>query len=149
MPRGQRKGFKHTEKSKAKIRAGVHRAAANGGAWVASAKTRAQPYEVCALRVRMTTYKCAAARTKRCWELTEEDFKAITARPCWYCGDAPNQEAWKYPGPKFNGIDRVDNSIGYVPSNVVACCAICNRAKHTMLKDDFIALAKRIARKHQ
>jgi hypothetical protein len=27
---------------------------------------------------------------------------------------------------KLTGIDRVDNSIGYVTSNIVPCCQICN-----------------------
>lgn len=39
---------------------------------------------------------------------------------CFYCGAAPIP---------VNGIDRVDNSRGYVEDNVVSCCTVCNTAK--------------------
>jgi hypothetical protein len=33
------------------------------------------------------------------------------------------------PRGGFNGIDRVDNSKGYILGNCVPCCSWCNRAK--------------------
>jgi len=38
--------------------------------------------------------------------------------PCVYCG---------YPS---TGLDRIDNSIGHLKSNCVACCAECNIARN-------------------
>jgi len=45
----------------------------------------------------------------------------------------------------FNGIDRVDSEIGYVPENVVTACKYCNIAKRDMTKDQFLDLVARIA----
>lgn len=44
----------------------------------------------------------------------------------------------------YNGIDRMDNSKGYVDGNVLPCCSICNHAKHVMNYDDFISWINRI-----
>ncbi|AQY55293.1 endonuclease VII [Escherichia phage vB_EcoS_ESCO41] len=40
--------------------------------------------------------------------------------PCHYCGhiDTP-----------ANGLDRIDNSIGHVKSNLVPCCRLCNMTR--------------------
>ena len=37
-----------------------------------------------------------------------------------------------YNDHKYNGVDRVDNSLGYIKENCVACCKICNNAKSTL-----------------
>lgn len=44
----------------------------------------------------------------------------------------------------FTGIDRVDNTRGYDPDNVVPCCRVCNRAKDVRTKDEFLSWAKRV-----
>lgn len=38
----------------------------------------------------------------------------------------------------YNGIDRVNNDIGYIKNNCIPCCKICNRAKNSMSYDDFL-----------
>lgn len=38
----------------------------------------------------------------------------------------------------FNEIDRVDNSKGYITSNVVPCCKFCNAAKGTSTVTEFM-----------
>lgn len=53
------------------------------------------------------------------FELSEEEFNEITNQACFYCGSFD----------KYNGIDRVDNSKGYITDNVVPCCRNCNTAK--------------------
>jgi hypothetical protein len=45
---------------------------------------------------------------------------------------------------RYNGIDRVDSSMGYVAGNVVPCCSTCNRMKLDHSYDDFIAHIKKI-----
>ena len=44
----------------------------------------------------------------------------------------------KYKPLAYNGLDRVDNSRGYEPSNVVPCCRRCNRAKDDMSSQEFM-----------
>lgn len=88
------------------------------------------------------------------FNLDKEKFRAITKQNCFYCGSPPAQirtlhkAATGHAAYTYNGVDRINNSLGYEPENVVACCAPCNVAKGTMAQDDFINLAKRIAR-HQ
>ena len=47
---------------------------------------------------------------------------------------------------KINGIDRIDNNIGYTKENSVPCCEICNKAKRDMSYNDFINYLKRIVK---
>lgn len=69
------------------------------------------------------------------------EFKAITSSNCHYCGQVPKQIASKQTtngAYLYNGIDRVDNSLGYTLDNCVPCCKFCNRAKDTLTKEEFI-----------
>ena len=53
------------------------------------------------------------------------DFKTFTGlvqQPCHYCKEIKENEV--------NGIDRVNNSIGYTKENCVPACWKCNRMKH-------------------
>lgn len=38
-----------------------------------------------------------------------------------------------------HGLDRIDNSVGYIKGNVVACCKICNRGKGASTLKEWIA----------
>jgi len=44
----------------------------------------------------------------------------------------------------YNGIDRLDNDLGYVPGNVVSACGRCNKAKLTMPVGDVLAWVKAV-----
>lgn len=71
-------------------------------------------------------YKRDAVRKKRVFELTLDEFRAIVAKPCAYCGKIEELD--------YNGVDRVDNSNGYITDNCVAACKICNlmKSNHTV-----------------
>ena len=60
---------------------------------------------------------------------------------CFYCGAEPFQVARNSRSARscflYNGIDRVDNSIGYIDTNTVTSCGVCNNAKAVMSLDDF------------
>jgi hypothetical protein len=45
---------------------------------------------------------------------------------------------------KYNGIDRIDSTRGYLVGNVVACCKYCNTSKNTMTQKDFKQFIKRV-----
>jgi len=46
------------------------------------------------------------------------------------------------------GIDRWDNSQGYLADNVVPCCKDCNRAKNTRTPREFVEGCRAIAAQH-
>lgn len=86
------------------------------------------------------------------FDLTEEMFRQITKADCYYCGDKPRQarksHRLSHGAYVYNGIDRLDNSLGYVPGNVVTCCGLCNRAKGTMGQYEFMDMVRKIYRNH-
>jgi hypothetical protein len=43
----------------------------------------------------------------------------------------------------YNGLDRVDNTKGYIISNIVSCCGQCNRAKGILSQEEFLQWLKR------
>lgn len=118
------------------------------GGTVASALSRGLTKERRALRHRLGVYVQSARRRGFSWELTEVFFESIVTKECWYCGAAPSQEQKKWPGVRFNGLDRVENDRGYVEDNVVPCCVRCNYGKHTMGRAEFLDMVKRIAARH-
>lgn len=99
----------------------------------------------------LSEYQRGAASRGFSFSLTKEQFRALTKQDCFYCGSPPSQvrtlhnAATGHAAYTYNGIDRVDNAVGYEAENVVACCSACNVAKGKMPQADFIALAKKIA----
>lgn len=93
------------------------------------------------------TYKVGSKSRGLELALSQDEVVDICLQPCHYCGAAwsslgqyrAHQEQFPH-----NGIDRVDNSKGYVPGNVVPCCKICNRAKNSMSKREFLEWAERV-----
>jgi len=76
------------------------------------------------------------------WSISREQVRELTKKPCYYCGIEPRQEIKNgyngyNGGIKYNGLDRVDNSRGYVIDNVVPCCRVCNFAKSNKSIDEF------------
>lgn len=94
-------------------------------------------------------YSCKAAATFRHFDfcLTMDEYKDIRSKPCYYCGAEPEVRSRRYGKVKINasGIDRVDNNIGYVLSNVVPCCSWCNLAKRCCTSIDFVNHCTRVA----
>jgi hypothetical protein len=75
------------------------------------------------------------------FELSEEQARTILSSNCFYCGTEPSQiknGKRSFGSFIYNGIDRLENSIGYVPSNVVPCCVVCNMAKSSLAFGSFV-----------
>ena len=99
------------------------------------------------------SYRTGAKNRGLAWELTEEEFDRLTSQDCYYCGSPPGRvkkSDRKYVSGDFiyTGIDRIDNSLGYTLGNVVPCCTICNRAKHALSYDEFMAWVARLTAHH-
>jgi hypothetical protein len=87
-------------------------------------------------------YKKESPSRGLAFELSKEEFKELTSQNCHYCNKTPDRE-FTDTGKAFgsfiyNGIDRVDNNIGYILFNCVPCCTYCNYAKHNRKQEDFI-----------
>lgn len=102
-----------------------------------------------AKRVAFQSYKSSAKSRKLSFNITLKEFLNITCKKCYYCGDMPsniaksqNQLQGKYI---YNGIDRIDNTVGYESTNMVPCCKRCNLMKRTNSFTDFIEHCKKIA----
>lgn len=79
-----------------------------------------------------SSYKRRAKRAGLEFSLTEEDFEILTSSNCYYCGIPPAQETKRNElngNYVYNGIDRADNSKGYILENCVSCCKPCNSKK--------------------
>lgn len=74
-----------------------------------------------------TRIKNEAKKRKKEFLLSLNDYttKFYNAN-CYYCGE------------RSFGIDRVNNLEGYIISNVVPCCTICNMMKLTQTKEEFL-----------
>lgn len=80
--------------------------------------------------------------------LTREQFRAITSAACRYCGVTPSQirRATKSKSTyTYNGIDRIENSLGYTAENSAPACGVCNNAKASMSVKEFMAWASRLS----
>lgn len=93
-------------------------------------------------------YKLGAKKRDIEFELTEEQVKHITKQNCHYCNIEPSQikscNNTEHSQYIYNGIDRKDNNIGYIESNCLPCCLICNRAKNNLSYERFIQYIKRL-----
>lgn len=93
-------------------------------------------------------YQRAAKERGFVWQLSDEQFKEIVSHPCHYCGTVPSQVSAKQSANGlflYNGIDRLNNGVGYVLGNVVACCGVHNKMKGTMPHDEFVAQCSKVA----
>ncbi len=81
------------------------------------------------------------------FDMTIERHKKISSKCCFYCGSPPEKRPSQRGRSSIfaSGIDRVDNNIGYVESNVVPCCTWCNQAKSSHDANYFIYQCTRVA----
>jgi len=98
---------------------------------------------------RLGEYQRNCKKTGRAFELSREEFHKLIIQPCYYCGTVPIPRVLKKGIPDLfaaNGIDRVNNEIGYVLSNCVTCCVTCNRAKHNKSSGEFKSWLRQVAK---
>jgi 5-methylcytosine-specific restriction endonuclease McrA len=72
------------------------------------------------------------------WSLSPIEAYYFIIGTCEYCGFKPD-----WPNNRI-GIDRVDSSLGYIPSNCVSCCFTCNSAKGEKTVEEFRDWLRRI-----
>lgn len=96
-------------------------------------------------------------------EFTKELFIEKSSLDCFYCERPPmewnkylkengqvtskasrmSQEGIDRAWININGLDRVDNSVGYLLSNTVPCCPDCNFMKHSSTLSEWCSIIER------
>jgi len=85
------------------------------------------------LKGKYLNYKQNAKQRGLIFGITSDEFMRLINKPCHYCGG------------ESGGIDRLDNSVGYLKDNIVSCCSMCNYMKRIYSKEDFINQCIKIA----
>ena len=90
-----------------------------------------------------SSYKRGAEKRDLIFELSESEFRLLTSSNCFYCNKEPSQSRRKSKKRMnglyiYNGIDRVNNEVGYTLENCVPCCKKCNQGKSDMKFDEFL-----------
>lgn len=92
-------------------------------------------------------YQQGAKDRNLSFELSREDFEYFISKNCYYCDAEPSLRILSKSPLICNGIDRVDNNLGYFKDNCVSCCKICNIMKSSKDRDDFINHCLKIAKR--
>lgn len=91
------------------------------------------------VRALYSSYKHSSKSRNITFNLSFDKFKKLISSSCHYCSSPPSsQYKNKCYNLTYNGIDRIDNNIGYENNNVVTCCWFCNKMKHNMTHEDFV-----------
>ncbi len=99
------------------------------------------------------SYTSGAVERGYIFELSDKKFDELIFGNCFYCGQEP--EEYKSDARlnktdltfKRNGIDRLDNSIGYTDENCVTACFKCNKLKSNLNYSDFMQHITKIVNK--
>jgi len=96
-------------------------------------------------------YKNDAKDRNLIFMLTKEEATYLFKQNCFYCGVKPSRviDNKELNGSyTYNGIDRVDNSMGYLKENCVPCCQICNSWKSNWTLTQFKEWITSIMKEH-
>ena len=94
------------------------------------------------------SYKSNARKKGYAFNLTDEQCEHLFKQNCHYCNLIPSTIKHKseptFGEYVYNGIDRMNNNIGYESDNVVTCCQECNFKKGAQSYEDFIKWINRL-----
>lgn len=75
------------------------------------------------------------SKTKLEFNISFDQFLTFWKKDCHYCG-IPVETI---------GLDRINNSVGYIMSNLVSCCRDCNWMKKDFTQQEFLQHIRLIA----
>lgn len=67
------------------------------------------------------------------FRITFDEFCQIVSKLCAYCGSKERV-----------GVDRIDNTIGYLKDNCSPCCTMCNMMKRNLPENIFLEHCEKI-----
>lgn len=82
------------------------------------------------LKINYKIYQQSAGYKNLEFVITQEEYELIVVNPCYYCGEIQEKG--------FNGIDRKNQTIGYITDNCVSCCKFCNYMKGSLSDNVFV-----------
>jgi hypothetical protein len=87
-------------------------------------------------------YKRRGLKSGKGFSLSRSEFESLIFSNCYFCGKPPSNcgKIKTKSGIQsliYNGIDRLDSSLGYHLDNCVTSCIICNIAKSDMSIKEF------------
>jgi hypothetical protein len=92
------------------------------------------------IEIHFKNYQHNCILNRRQFELSLEQFETIVKLPCEYCGTIQDKG--------FNGIDRMDQTQGYVTENCVSCCKLCNFMKGALDNITFLQRVEHILKRN-
>lgn len=95
----------------------------------------------------VSAYRNGAAKRSLLWDIETEVAISLMRGDCYFCGSPPTNQMKRSNGSfiTYNGIDRLDNALGYITTNVVSCCKTCNFGKRTMTTEEFLRWIHKVA----
>jgi len=87
--------------------------------------------------VSYASYLSRAEKKELEFAITHDDYKSIILQDCYLCGKESTDT-------NINGVDPVDNNVGYTIANCKACCKECNHMKNSYALEDLLAKVERI-----
>lgn len=92
-------------------------------------------------------YKIRSKKRNIEFNLTKDEFMILTKSNCSYCGESPSKRFHRNDYNDvtiFNGIDRINNQLGYIINNCTTCCERCNFMKGKLPKKEFLEQVNKI-----
>lgn len=87
------------------------------------------------------SYKRKAKEWNQEFAITKEFLANKIFQNCSYCGRSPSKELKRLKTKKiqikYNGIDRIDPTLGYTPDNCNTACFHCNISKLDLTLDEW------------
>ena len=83
-------------------------------------------------------YKGSAKCRNLTYSISDDFLFSLVKKPCHYCNSEPFKPHREDQSFLYNGLDRLANNIGYLESNVVPCCFICNKMKGILSEGEFM-----------
>lgn len=97
-----------------------------------------------ATRQHFRSYKFNAKSRNYEFSVTLDEFRDLIMSPCYICGIPASSNIKTYnrggrvaDSVRVNGVDRLDNTAGYLVNNLRACCGTCNVAKNDLTLTEF------------
>lgn len=102
----------------------------------------------------LRNYQKSAKKRNIEFLLEKKHFFNLLDGNCIYCGIEPQSNYTygkkntivDYSQFKYNGVDRINNTKGYINGNVGSCCKICNNSKSTLTVSDWLVWISRVTK---